>query len=243
VRQFDPLARSPGEVLVQSSLALTALVMGLVGGPHCLAMCGSACAGIASTKSSGNARALLTFQLGRLLGYSALGALAASSMQALGWLSIHSASLRPVWTMVHVAAALMGLTLLLRARQPRWIESGARSIWNQTRNVSRALPNAAPALIGVLWVFLPCGLLYSALMVAGLTSNALDGALVMALFALGSCVSLVSGPWLWAKLRGYDSGPWATRLAGLSLLAISSWGLWMSIVHNTAPWCITNPSG
>ena len=31
---------------MQFSLALTALLMGLVGGPHCVAMCGAACAGI-----------------------------------------------------------------------------------------------------------------------------------------------------------------------------------------------------
>jgi uncharacterized protein len=240
--QPDPLAHPYGQDLMQSSIAITALVMGLAGGPHCLAMCGSACAGIAGTNSKNRPAALFTFQLGRLLGYSALGALAATSMQGLGWLSIHAASLRPVWTMIHVAAALLGLTLLIRARQPQWIESGARLVWSKTRNVSRSLPSAAPALLGVLWAFLPCGLLYSALLVAALTSKSIDGALVMTLFAIGSGASLLAGPWVWTKLRGYDSGPWATRLAGLSLFAISSWGLWMSLVHSTAPWCITNPN-
>jgi uncharacterized protein len=226
---------------MQTSLAITGLIMGLAGGPHCLAMCGSACAGLASANAQKSLATLLIFQLGRLVGYSAIGALAATFLQGLGWLSIQTASLRPVWTMIHVAAALMGLTLIVRARQPQWLESAARTVWQKTRILSRHLPSAAPGVIGVLWVFLPCSLLYSALLVAAMTSNGVDGALVMALFALGSGLSLLAGPWLWTKLRGYDTGPWATRLAGLSLFTISGWGLWMSLVHNKAPWCITPP--
>ena len=86
---------------------------------------------------------------------------------------------------------------------------------------------------------LPCGLLYSALLVAAMTSSLTEGAAVMALFALGSSVSLMAGPWLWLRLRGQGSGRWAVRLAGLALFAISLWALWMGLVHNTAPWCLT----
>jgi sulfite exporter TauE/SafE len=63
-------------------------------------------------------RALGLFQLGRLAGYALLGALAAASMQGLGWLTVQSAALRPVWSMVHVAALLLGVMLLVWARQP-----------------------------------------------------------------------------------------------------------------------------
>ena len=86
---------------------------------------------------------------------------------------------------------------------------------------------------------LPCGLLYSALLVAALTSSMLEGAAVMALFALGSSVLLMAGPWLWLRLRKQGSGQWAIRLAGLALLASSVWALWMGLVHDTAPWCLT----
>jgi uncharacterized protein len=178
------------------------------------------------------------FQAGRVLGYSALGGLAAASMQGLGWLSVHSAALRPVWTLFHVAAALLGLMLLWQARQPVWLEDGARKVWSRVRSVTKGSAGAAPLLLGVLWSLLPCGLLYSALLVAALTSSALEGAAVMALFALGSSVSLMAGPWLWLRLRKPGSGQWAIRLAGLALLATSVWALWMGLVHNTAPWCL-----
>jgi uncharacterized protein len=223
---------------MQTALAATALLMGLAGGPHCVAMCGAACAGIGRSSTGTNTRSMWIFQAGRVLGYSALGGLAAASMQGLGWLSVHSAALRPVWTLFHVAAALLGLMLLWQARQPVWLEDGARKVWSRVRSVTKGSAGAAPLLLGVLWSLLPCGLLYSALLVAALTSSALEGAAVMALFALGSSVSLMAGPWLWLRLRKPGSGQWAIRLAGLALLATSVWALWMGLVHNTAPWCL-----
>lgn len=224
---------------MQTALAATALLMGLAGGPHCVAMCGAACAGIGRSSAGTNTRSMWIFQAGRVLGYSALGAVAAASMQGLGWLSVHSAALRPVWTLFHVAAALLGLMLLWQARQPVWLEDGARKVWSRVRSVTKGSAGAAPLLLGVLWSLLPCGLLYSALLVAALTSSALEGAAIMALFALGSSISLMAGPWLWLRLRKPGSGRWAIRLAGLALLATSLWALWMGLVHNTAPWCLT----
>ena len=234
------------------TLAATALLMGLAGGPHCLAMCGAACAGIGRSQVGQSTRALWVFQAGRLVGYSALGALAAASMQGLGWLSVHSAALRPVWTLFHVAAALLGLMLLLRARQPVWLEESARTVWRRVRSATTGLTSnltggavlAPIGLMGVLWALLPCGLLYSAVLVAALSGSAARGAGVMALFALGSGVSLMAGPWFWLRLRGKDrgeaAGQWAIRIAGMALLISSVWALWMGLVHNTAPWCL-NP--
>ena len=228
---------------MEFTLAATALFMGLAGGPHCVAMCGAACAGIGRTQSGQSTRALWVFQAGRLLGYSALGALAAASMQGLGWLSVHSAVLRPVWTLFHVSAAMLGLMLLWQARQPIWLENSARKVWHGVRSITgnfKGNATLAPiGLMGVLWALLPCGLLYSALLVAAMTSSAAQGAGVMALFALGSGLSLMAGPWLWLRLRGQGSGQWAIRIAGLALLASSVWALWMGLVHNTAPWCLT----
>ena len=162
-------------------------------------------------------------------------------MQGLGWLSVYSAALRPVWTLFHVAAALLGLMLVWQARQPIWLENSARRVWQGVRSVtgtSNGNTGLAPiGLMGILWALLPCGLLYSALLVAAMTSSAPQGAGVMALFALGSGVSLMAGPWLWLRLRGQGSGRWAIRIAGLALLASSVWALWMGLAHDTAPWC------
>ena len=229
---------------MQTALAATALLMGLAGGPHCVAMCGAACAGIGRSVTGQRSGALWVFQIGRLIGYSALGALAAASIQGLGWLSVHSAALRPVWTLFHVAAALLGLMLLWQARQPVWLEQSARTVWQRVQATTSHFKGGAAlapvGLLGVLWALLPCGLLYSALLVAAMTGSAAQGAGVMALFALGSGVSLMAGPWLWLRLRGHHAGGWAIRIAGLALLASPVRALWMGLVHDTAPWCV-NP--
>ena len=228
---------------MQTSLAVTALLMGLVGGPHCVAMCGAACAGIGQAAGRRRQSALVLFQLGRIVGYSALGGLAAASLQGLGWLTVQSAALRPVWSLFHVAALVLGMVLLVQARQPVWLETGARRVWAKVRGFSAALGSGAPLVLGSLWAFLPCGLLYSALMVAALAGSVGAGAMVMALFALGTSVTMFLGPWLWLRLRGAPTSPgngqWGVRLAGIALAASSGWALWMAFAHDAAPWCVT----
>lgn len=247
---------------MQFSLALTALVMGLAGGPHCVAMCGAACAGLGQAAGKNRNSAIFTFQFGRLIGYALLGGVAAASMQGLGWLTIQSAALRPVWTMFHVATALLGLVLLWQARQPLWLDMAGRKVWARAKQVGGA--RGAPLLLGTLWALLPCGLLYSAVLVAAMAGGIWQGAVVMALFSLGTSVSMTLAPLLWLKLqkkeeavisvaisanlstngpnlslRSGSAGDWGVRLAGLALAASSVWALWMGLVHNTAPWCVT----
>ena len=97
--------------------------------------------------------------------------------------------------------------------------------------------HGAPLFVGVLWAFMPCGLLWSALMVAALSGGAAEGAASMALFSLGSGGALLLAPWVLLRLRG-DKGAWALRLAGLALIATAGWALWMDLAHDQAPWCV-----
>lgn len=227
---------------MEFSLAATALLMGLAGGPHCVAMCGAACAGIGQAAAPRTERGIGLFQLGRLTGYALLGALAAASMQGLGWLTVHSAALRPVWSMVHVAAMVLGLMLLIWARQPLWLELGARRLWARVRSATQSLGLAAPLGLGVAWALLPCGLLYSAVVLAALAGSVAGGAAVMAAFALGSGAVLWLGPWLLLRLGQGGRGAWGMRIAGLALLLTSGWALWMGLAHDQAPWCVV-PTG
>jgi sulfite exporter TauE/SafE len=224
---------------MSSSLAVTALLMGLAGGPHCVAMCGAACAGIGQAAGVRASRSMLGFQIGRLAGYSLVGAMAAASVNALGWLTVQSAAIRPLWSLLHVAALVLGVLLLWRGRQPMWLDAAAQSLWRRVRAWGGRFGQGTPVVIGALWSLMPCGLLYSALMVAALTGNVAEGALTMALFALGSSVSLWAGPWLLLQLKNLGDGSWGIRIAGLALAVISAWALWMGLMHDQAPWCIT----
>ena len=232
---------------MEASLIVTALLMGLAGGPHCIAMCGAACAGIGVTAGDRPAqqnRAMGLFQVGRVLGYAGLGGLAAATMQGLGWLTVQSAALRPVWSTIHVAALVLGLLLLFQARQPAWLERSARNVWERIKRLKERGGAFGPVLVGMLWAFLPCGLLYSALLVAALTGVVWQGAAVMALFVVGTSVSLMAGPWLLLRMQGMGlgDGQWGIRLAGLALAISAAVALWMGLMHDQAPWCVT-PAG
>ena len=222
---------------MSTTLALSALLMGLAGGPHCAAMCGAACAGLIRLGPSRD-RSLWAFHAGRLAGYSIAGAGAAFAVQGFAWLTTHSAALRPVWTLFHLAVLAWGLMLVTQARQPAWVSSAGRSVWSRVRPVAAA--RGGVFATGALWAFMPCGLLYSALLVASLSGGPLAGALSMALFALGSGLSLALAPRLLARLQQAGNRlkqDWGTRAAGLLLVAAALWALWMDLAHRVAVWC------
>lgn len=226
------------------ALAGSALLMGLAGSPHCLAMCGAACTGL----TAGERSAQLGFHLGRLFSYSVGGAIAAASVNWVAALGQSAAVLRPLWVLVHLAALLLGLYLLWRGRQPSWIENlGRREI------VANQVPSAALAgggvawgrparagIAGLAWLAWPCGLLQSALMVAALASGPLQGALTMASFAAASGLGLAIGPALVQRLFGLGAGgmQWAVRLAGLGLASASAWALGHGLWHRVAELCM-----
>ena len=219
---------------MDAALTASALMMGLAGGPHCAAMCGAAFGGIArqggATGSSGAARAMGALHLGRLAGYAAAGALVAASVSGLASLGAATPVLQPLWILLHVAAVALGVALMWRGRAPAWLAGagrhGSRLMQAQpVRFFARIPPSGRAAAIGSCWAAMPCGLLQSALVVAALASGPLQGAGVMAAFALASTVGLWLGPALWLRLRG-AGGPLGAstlpvRLAG-ALLAVAS---------------------
>ena len=239
---------------MDQALLLSAVLMGLAGTPHCLAMCGAACT---AASGGGTLRRLLPFHLGRLLAYAAAGALAAGSVSSLALLGQAVAALRPLWTLVHIAALGLGLFLLWQGRQPAWMEGLGRrradAVLHREGERWQAIKGPArSAGLGLAWVAWPCGLLQSALLVAALANSPAAGAGVMAGFAMASAAGLLMGPALWWRLsqgRGHasggpgrgtaSSGRIAVRWAGAALALASAWalghGLWMRVVA----WCFT----
>ena len=209
---------------MHTALAWTALLMGLAGGPHCAGMCGAACTGV--VRLAGARQGMLQLQAGRLLGYTLAGALAAATVNTLAWMTAPAAALRPVWTLFHVAVLVWGGMLLVLARQPVWVDGLGRTLWANLR--PRLAGRSWVFMAGAAWALMPCGLLYSALLVASLSGGPLDGALCMALFALGSSITLVAGPWLWLRLQAWRSPrrkEWGMRVAGASLAGVAVWAL------------------
>ena len=177
-------------------------------------------------------------------------------MQVLSQLGQSTALLRPVWVLVQVAAFLLGMALLLRGRQPAWLERLGQDVARQVEapvselrrgGVSLAASKraAVAGLAGMAWVAWPCGLLHSALLLSALASGPMQGGLVMAAFAASSGAGLALGPWLLRRLRrSGDDGAGAMRLSvrlgGLGLALGSAWalghGVWAQVVAVCGQW-------
>ncbi len=226
---------------MDGALVVSATLLGLAGAPHCTAMCGAACTAL-SRRAPGHAGSI-AFHAARVAGYAAAGAVAAASVGALAALGRWGPALRPLWTLVQVAALGLGLWLLITGRQPAWLERIGRSTRSETpAGWQRLRGPAEAALAGGLWFAWPCGLLQSALLVAALANGPAGGAAAMAGYALASSVGLLAAPWLWLKMGGAaaaGSASWAVRAAGALLAAASAWalghGLWMQVWA----WCVS----
>ncbi|HWH81046.1 MAG TPA: sulfite exporter TauE/SafE family protein [Burkholderiaceae bacterium] len=215
-------------------LTTSALLLGLAGGPHCALMCGALQAGVARRPSpAATRRALVSLHVGRLIGYSAAGALVAASVSALSRIGAASPVLTPVWTMLQVAALAFGLVLMATGMVPAWL---SRLKWRRAPahapGTVQFLPRASnlkAAGAGACWAAIPCGLLQSALIVAALADTAAQGAGVMGAFAVGTAVSLLIVSSAWSRLAVF--GPrlarttLSVRLAGGLLAASSAFAL------------------
>jgi sulfite exporter TauE/SafE len=235
---------------MQGGLATAALLMGLAGGPHCVAMCGAPTAGVIrlvrapfETARGGTAVAqglstTLAFHAGRVASYALAGAAAALAAQSLALASTHVAALKPLWILLHAATLAWGVALVAQGRQPAWAHRFGKAMALRVRPHTRSVFGVLAT--GALWVLMPCGLLYSALALASLGNGALDGAMAMALFALGSGLSLAAAPWACLGL-GRRLGParerWGARIAGVLLALLALDALWMDLGQRISDWC------
>jgi sulfite exporter TauE/SafE len=229
------------------TLLLTAALMGAAATPHCAAMCAGACRLLVQrADATRHTSRWWAWLIGRLLGYAAGGAAAASLGGSMRWLSQSQAWARPVWLMLQLAMLLLGLMLLWHGRMPRSIDQ-----WLQAAAGRPAVAGQAPSAVhvvrwksdlalagtGALWVALPCGVLQAALVVAALASHPAEGAAAMGLFALASTPGLILGQILWLRLwpqRGQSHAAsthnvgagtttirWPLRLAGAGIAVMS----------------------
>lgn len=211
------------------SVLASSLLMGLLGGTHCVAMCAAPCAMVVGVGRMGtqpaahgqsaevalhlpgqrrpalapharSGAALWGFHAGRCVGYAALGALAAAGMGQLAWWGGAGEVLRPLWVGLHMLVLLWGLMLLVQGQPPLWLERRGRQLWARVQPWVQRRGGAW--LAGVLWALLPCGLLYAAVLQAALAGGAAAGALSMWAFALGSGLWLWVTPWMWRWAQG-----------------------------------------
>ncbi|HLV17919.1 MAG TPA: sulfite exporter TauE/SafE family protein [Pseudomonas sp.] len=169
---------------------ISAFILGLLGGGHCLGMCGGLMGAltlaIPPQQRGRRLQLLLGYNLGRILSYAVAGLLLGLG----GWALASS----PAASVLRIVAALlliaMGLYLAGWWSGLTRIEALGKGLWRFIQPVTRrfmpvhGLPQAAT--LGALWGWLPCGLVYSTLLWAASQGDALDSALLMLAFGLGT---------------------------------------------------------
>ena len=183
-------------MLELAPLLLSALILGLLGGGHCLGMCGGLMGAltlaIPAEQRGQRFQLLLSYNLGRILSYALAGLL----LGMAGWALASS----PAAMLLRVVAALlliaMGLYLAGWWSGLTRIEALGRGLWRFIQPLTRrfmpvtSLPRAL--LLGGLWGWLPCGLVYSTLLWAASQGDALDSAALMLAFGLGTLPVLLA---------------------------------------------------
>ena len=171
-------------------LLFSALVLGLLGGGHCLGMCGGLMGAltlaIPREQRARRVQLLMAYNLGRIVSYAIAGFFSG----VVGWAVANS----PGATTLRVVAALlliaMGLYLAGWWSGLTRIERLGRGLWRYLQPfATRLLPISSiprALLLGALWGWLPCGLVYSTLLWAASQGNAIDSALLMLAFGLGT---------------------------------------------------------
>jgi sulfite exporter TauE/SafE len=204
-----------------------ATLLGLFGGLHCIGMCGGISASLAGALSQrGTPRAQFGYNLGRILSYTAAGALAgglgSSVLLLLGAAGI--TALRALAGLFLVAAGLylsgwwMGM-----AR----VEQVGSRVWRHVAPLARRLgPLDRPwklLALGAIWGWLPCGLVYAALAGAVAAGGAFEGARWMACFGLGTLPIMLTGGVLSNALMGLVDRERVRWAAGAMLIGFGLW--------------------
>jgi hypothetical protein len=217
-----------------SPLVPAAFLMGLLGGTHCVAMCGgvvsvfcSAAPTCRATARFGAAPTWLAYHGGRLASYTALG-LAFASFSALTTdpvvLDVVRYGLRSVaaLAMLAVGLHLLGLPSMLAGA-----ERVGGALWRRVAPLSRRLVPVVRLrqafALGALWGLMPCGLLYGALALAASADQPVEGGMVMAAFGVGTLPALLTLSALAQAVSRLAASRTAKRIAGAVVLVFGLW--------------------
>lgn len=213
---------------------LALFLVGLLGGTHCVGMCG----GIVGALTLGGAprwRIHLAYNAGRIASYALAGAVAG----ALGAASLAAGKAEGVrlglYALANVMLVLLGVYLLGVVQVLLPIERLGHHLWRRLQPLGRRfLPAQSVAQafpLGLLWGWLPCGLVYSALASALTASSATRGAAMMLAFGLGTLPNLLLAGMLLARLNEFVRRVAVRRIAGLLVLGFGLYGLLGLVRH------------
>jgi sulfite exporter TauE/SafE len=217
-----------------------AFVAGLAASGHCLAMCGGVAGALAMRTrqaATGSKLAMgLAYNLARIASYAVAGAL----VGIFGHLVLHTLNIGVLSAVFRVLAGLIMLAaagrLLFGWHLLDPIEAAGSRLWRRiapwAARQGRSGGLSGAIGLGLAWGWLPCGMTYSMLMLAGMTASATSGAAVMVAFGVGTLPSMVTATVAFERITGALAKRATLRnLAGALLLAFGLWTAGSGVYH------------
>lgn len=199
-----------------------AVITGFLGSVHCFGMCGGISGLFAINASVASLRTqipkAIAYNVGRILSYAFLGV----AVAVLGKSAV--ASIPDLMAPIRLASGALiifvGLQLAFGWRILTPLENAGARLWKRIAPAAKGLvpvetmPQALG--LGLIWGWLPCGLVYSVLLLAATTADATSGGMVMIAFGLGTMPAMVATGVSASKLAQFMSG----KRLGAGLLII-----------------------
>jgi sulfite exporter TauE/SafE len=208
---------------------LSALLVGLLGGVHCVGMCGGIVAAMSFGGRQSGMGLHLAYNLGRIASYTVFGFFAGS----LGAGALRFDDILPIqqtlYLLAQVILILLGLYLAGLSRAVLWLERAGGALWNRLQPVFArhlAVKTALQAVVaGLFWGWLPCGLVYSILVSAFAAGSGTGGAALMLAFGLGTLPNLLLMGVFATRLRRFLQDRIVRMIAGLMVAGFGVWGI------------------
>jgi len=217
------------------------LSLGLLSSLHCAQMCGpivvsyslaSIQGAASSTRAGRSLRRVfehLAYNAGRILTYCVLGAVAGLAGQSMTWMGrlaglSHTASIIAGVLMILGGIAMFGWLPKLAA-----LGQSSATVTSRSLRPLRALLTS-PTLshrfeLGLALGFVPCGLVYAALMKSLSAGTVYGGALDMLAFGLGTATSLLAIGLFSTSFRG-SLARWGSQIAATAVIVMGAVLLW-----------------
>lgn len=215
---------------------LSALLLGLMGGVHCIGMCGGISSALGLSDGSGHYRKIVAYNLGRISSYTLMGCFVGL---ATGWLQGQWVGFASVMRIsANVLLILMGLYLANWWLGLTHIERLGHHLWKHIQPLGRRfLPiqhTAQAVLLGMLWGWLPCGLIYSALVWTATAGDAYQSGLLMLAFGVGTLPAMLATGLFAQQLRRQLQRKLYRVMAGLLIIGFGSYGLLSLMQHSNS---------
>ena len=217
---------------------IAAFLVGLLGGVHCVGMCGgivgALCLGLNQNKDKNqlqNTRTafpyLLSYNAGRISSYTLAGML----MGGIGWLGSHLFEIYALQQTLEIIAAVFMLALgLYIAGWWRVLANverfGGKIIWKRLEPLGRRFMPVTSYrqafALGLVWGWLPCGLVYSVIIWTISTQSPLEGGMLMLSFGLGTLPNLLLMGVFASTLNQFIQQPWVRQVAGILIMIFAA---------------------